>query len=63
MWTINYFPTYMMIFYWSTHVKLACLYCMKNKKVFTLINNSKTSFFIATGGFFQSITSTKKTSL
>jgi hypothetical protein len=34
-----------MIFYWSIHVKLACPYCMENKRAFTLINNGKTSFF------------------
>jgi hypothetical protein len=45
MWTINDFPVYEMISNWSTHWKLACLYCMKNNKAFTLKNNGKTSFF------------------
>ena len=45
MWTINDFPNYKMISGWSTHVKLSCLYCMENNKVFTLTNNDKSSVF------------------
>ncbi|KAL9366182.1 hypothetical protein Peur_037381 [Populus x canadensis] len=36
MWTINDFPAYGMVSGWSTHGKLACLYCMENNKAFTL---------------------------
>ena len=35
MWTINDFPAYGMVSGWSTHGKLACLYCMENNKAFT----------------------------
>jgi hypothetical protein len=45
MWIINDFPTYGMVYSWSTYVKLACPYYMKNNKVFMLINDGKTSFF------------------
>jgi hypothetical protein len=45
MWTINDFPAYGMLSGWSTHEKLACLYCMENNKAFTLTNGGKTSFF------------------
>ena len=45
IWTINDFPTYGMVYSWSTHEKLACSYYMENNKAFTLINDSKTSFF------------------
>ena len=45
MWTINDFPAYEMLFDWSTYEKLACPYCMKNNKAFTLTNEGKTSFF------------------
>jgi len=34
MWTINDFPTYGMLFYWSTLGRLACPYCMNNSKSF-----------------------------
>jgi hypothetical protein len=30
---------------WRTHGKLACSYCIENKKAFMLTNNNKTSFF------------------
>jgi hypothetical protein len=30
---------------WRTHRKLACPYCIENKKAFMLTNNNKTSFF------------------
>jgi hypothetical protein len=45
MWTINDFPAYGMVSCWSTHGKLACPYCMKNNKAFTLTNEGKASFF------------------
>jgi hypothetical protein len=45
MWTINDFPAYGMVSGWSTHKKLACLYCMENNKAFTLTNRGKASFF------------------
>jgi len=45
MWTINDFPAYGMLSGWSTHGKLACLYCMENNKAFTLRNGGKASFF------------------
>jgi hypothetical protein len=45
MWIINDFSTYEMVSSWSTYVKLACPYYMKNNKVFMLINDGKTSFF------------------
>jgi len=46
MWNINDFPTYQMVYGWSTHEKLACLYYMEINKVFTLTNDSKMSFFL-----------------
>jgi len=30
---------------WSTHEKLACLYCMENNKAFMLTNRGEASFF------------------
>jgi len=33
---------------------------MENNKAFTFINSGKTSFFIATRGFYQPITNTEK---
>jgi hypothetical protein len=45
MWTINDFPAYEILSGWSTHGKLACLYCMENNKAFTITNGGKTSFF------------------
>jgi hypothetical protein len=51
MWTINDFPAYGMLSGWSTHGKLACLYCMENNKAFTLENRGKASFFDCHRGF------------
>ena len=45
MWTINDFSAYGVVSGWSTHEKLACPYCMENKKAFNLTNTGKTSFF------------------
>jgi len=45
MWTINDFTAYGMVSDWSTHGKLACLYCMENNKAFKLTNRGKASFF------------------
>jgi len=45
MWTINDFLEYEMVSSLRTHGKLACPYCIKNKKAFMLTNNNKTSFF------------------
>lgn len=45
MWTINDFPAYGMLSGWMTAGKLACPYCMKNSKAFTLKHGRKTSFF------------------
>jgi len=45
MWTINDFPTYVMVSSWSTHGKLACPYYMENNKAFTLTNGGEASFF------------------
>jgi hypothetical protein len=45
MWTINDFITYIMVFGWSTHEKLAYPYCMENNKAFTLTHSGKASFF------------------
>jgi len=61
MWTINNFSSYEMVSGWSTHVKLACPYCMENNKIFTLINDGETFFFIATSSSCQQITSTERT--
>jgi len=44
-WTINDFPAYGMVSGWSTHGKLACLYCMENNKAFMLTNGGKAFFF------------------
>ena len=61
MWTINDFPTYQMVYGWSTHEKLACPYYMENSKVFTLTNDGKISFFFtANDDYCQQITSTKR---
>ena len=61
MWTINDFFSYEMVFGWSMHGKLVCLYCMENNNTFTLINDGKTSFFFtATNSSCQLITSTGK---
>jgi hypothetical protein len=60
--TINDFPVYEMVCGWSTHEKLACPYCMKNNKNFTLINDGKTFFFfIVIRGSCLVIIDTKKT--
>jgi len=45
MWTINDFPAYRIVSGWTTHDKLACPYCMKNNKTFTLTNGGKASSF------------------
>jgi len=45
MWIINDFPAYGMLYGWSTHGKLACPYCIENKKAFMLANGGKDSFF------------------
>jgi len=63
MWTINDFPVYVMVFYWSMHGKIACSYYMKNNKAFTMTNGDKKSFFIFIGGSYQQITSTGRTFL
>jgi hypothetical protein len=44
IWTINDFSIYGMVSGWSTHGKLACLYCMDNNKAFMLTNSGKISF-------------------
>ena len=61
MWTINDFSTYRMIFCCSTHRKLACPYCIKNNKAFTLTNDGKSFFFIVIRGSCQPIISTERT--
>ncbi|XP_075085065.1 uncharacterized protein LOC142168301 [Nicotiana tabacum] len=45
MWTINDFSTYIMMFEWSTVVKLACLTCVEDTKVFTLKHGGKNTWF------------------
>jgi hypothetical protein len=45
MWTIDDFAAYGMVSGWSMHGKLACPYCMKNNKAFTLTNEGKAFFF------------------
>jgi hypothetical protein len=45
MWTINDLPAYGMVSGYSMYGKITCLYCMENNKAFTLINDTKTSFF------------------
>jgi hypothetical protein len=47
MWTINDFLAYGIVSSWSTHRKLACLYCMENNKAFTLINGLKVLFLLS----------------
>jgi len=42
---ISHFPVYVMISDWSIYEKFICLYCIKNNKAFTLINDDKASFF------------------
>jgi hypothetical protein len=55
MWTINDFLAYRIVSGWSTHVKLACPYCMENNKAFTLTNGGKSSFFTTTSSSCQQI--------
>jgi hypothetical protein len=45
MWTINDFPAYGMLSGWGTQGKLACPYCMKDTKAFTLKYGGKNSWF------------------
>ncbi|XP_016436464.1 uncharacterized protein LOC107762612 [Nicotiana tabacum] len=45
MWTINDFPAYGILSGWMTAGKLACPYCMKNTKAFTLKHGGKNSWF------------------
>ncbi|GLT29876.1 hypothetical protein SLA2020_047120 [Shorea laevis] len=45
LWTITDFPSYGMLFGWSTHEKLSCPYCMENTKAFQLQYGRKTLFF------------------
>ncbi|KAK2383561.1 hypothetical protein QL285_070997 [Trifolium repens] len=45
MWTINDFPAYGMLSGWMTQGKLACPYCMKDTKAFTLECGGKNSWF------------------
>jgi len=59
MWTINDFPTYGMLFGWSTHEKLVCPYCIENNKAFTLANRGKSSFSYFASCHF--ITDTERT--
>jgi len=61
MWTINDFPTYGMLSGWSTHGKLACLYCMENNKALTLTNRGKAFFFTVTVVSCHIITSIERT--
>jgi hypothetical protein len=41
IYTINNVFVYEMVSGWSMYEKLACLYCMKNNKTFTLMNDAK----------------------
>ena len=45
MWTINDFPTFVMLFGWSTVGRLACPYCMSQSKAFSLKYGGKCSWF------------------
>jgi len=63
MWTINDFPAYGMDSGWSTHRKLACLYCMKNNKAFTLTNGGKAFFFTVTVICCRRITGIERTKM
>ena len=45
MWTINDFPSYAMLSWWSTAGRLACPYCMGNSEAFTLSKSGKQSWF------------------
>jgi hypothetical protein len=55
MWTINDFPVHELVSRWNTYRKLACSYCMKNNKAFTLMNGGKVSFSTTTRCFCQVI--------
>jgi len=46
IWTINDFPTYVIVSRWSTHEKLSCPYYMENNKAFTQTNGGKTPFVL-----------------
>ena len=61
MWIINDFPAYEMVSGWSTHGKLACPYCMKNNKAFTLTNGGKAFFFLRSPPFLATTTGTERT--
>ena len=37
---------YEMVSYWSSYEKLVCPHCIKNNKVFTLMNGGKVYLFI-----------------
>jgi hypothetical protein len=63
MWIINDFPAYGMVSGWSTHEKLACLYCMENNKAFTLTNRGKAFFFTVTVVSCHRITGTERTEM
>ena len=45
LWTINDFPAYGILSEWSTHGRLACLYCMENTKAFRLQYFGKPCWF------------------
>ena len=45
IWTISALSAYGMLLGWSTHGKLACLYCMKNIKLFQLEYGCKSYWF------------------
>ena len=60
IWTINDFPSYGMLFRWSTHGKLACPYCMENNKAFTLTNRGKTLFFLLSLSFLATESQVQK---
>ena len=45
MWTINDFPTYVMLSGGSTHGRFACPHCLEHTKAFTLKNGRKSSWF------------------
>ena len=45
LWMISDFPTYLMLFGWSTSGTLACMYCMDELDVFILQNGRKQTWF------------------
>jgi hypothetical protein len=51
IWIINDFHVHKMVFGWRKHEKLTCLYCMENKKVFTLTNGGKVFFLLSSKVF------------